>query len=140
VVAIGNCGTGKTHIGVALGIEAIHKGYTVRFKRASDLVNQLNEAVSDKNMSKYLKVLNTCDLLIVDELGYLTFDIQSANLLFQVFAARYEVKSTIVTTNLEFSKWIKFLGNDEDMTSALVERLIEKSTILNMNGKGYRFK
>lgn len=140
VVAVGNCGTGKSHIGIALGIEAIHKGYTVKFRRASELVNQMSEAQDSKNLSKFLKTINACDLLIIDELGYLTFDIQSANLLFQVFAARYELKSTIVTTNLEFSKWIKFLGNDEDMTSALIERLLEKSTVLNMNGKGYRIK
>lgn len=140
VIAVGNCGTGKSHLIIALAIEAICKGYTVKFKRASDLVNQMSEAQENKTLSKYLKSLNACDALLIDEIGYLTYDIQSANLLFQVFAARYEVKSTIVTTNLEFSKWVKFLGNDENMTSALVERLLDKSTVLNMNGKGYRIK
>jgi DNA replication protein DnaC len=125
---------------IALAIEAICKGYTVKFKRASDLVNQMSEAQENKTLNKYLKSLNACEALIIDELGFLTYDIQSANLLFQVFASRYEIKSTIVTTNLEFSKWIKFLGNDEIMTSALVERLVDKSTVLNMNGKGYRIK
>lgn len=140
IIALGNCGIGKTHIAIALGIEAIHKGYTVKFRRASDLVNQMSESHNDKTLTKYLKTINTCDLLILDEVGYLTYDLQSANLLFQVFAARYEVKSIIVTTNLEFSKWIKFLGGDENMSSALIERLVEGSTILNMNGKSYRIK
>jgi DNA replication protein DnaC len=140
IIAVGNSGTGKTHIAIALGIEAIQKGYTVKFRRASDIVNQMSEAQNDKILSKFLKTLNTCDCLIVDELGFLSFDVQSANLLFQVFAYRYELKSTIVTSNLEFSKWIKILGNDETMASALVERLLFRSTVLNMNGKGYRIK
>lgn len=140
IIAIGNCSTGKTHITVSLCIEAINKGYTVKFKRASDLVNQMSEAQENKTLSKYLKSLNSFDILLIDELGFISFDIKGANLLFQVFAARCEVKSTIVTSNLEFSKWIKFLGNDETMTSALVERLLYNSTVLNMNGKGYRVK
>lgn len=138
VVAIGNCGTGKTHISIALGIEAISKGYTVKFRRASELVNQMSEALNEKILCKYIKALNACDLLIIDELGYLTFDLQGANLLFQIFAARYETKSIMVTSNLEFSKWVTFLGNDVHMSSALIERLLHMSTVLNMNGEGYR--
>jgi len=70
----------------------------------------------------------------------LNFDLQGASLLFQVFAARYEVSSTIITTNLEFSKWPAFLGNDQAMTNALVDRLIHRAEILNMNGISYRLK
>jgi DNA replication protein DnaC len=140
IIAIGNCGTGKSHIAIALGIEAIYKGYIVKFRRVSDVVNQMSEARSNNDLSKYLKTLNSCDVLILDELGYISFDIESASLLFQVFAARYEVKSIIVTSNLQFSKWIPLLGNDEDMASALVERLVDNSTVLNMNGTGYRIK
>lgn len=139
VIAIGNSGTGKSHLMTALGIEAIKKGYHVKFKKASDLVNQMSEAQIDKQLTRYLKNLNNCHLLIVDELGYLTFDIQGASLLFQVFAARYETKSTIVTTNLEFSKWVSFLG-DPGMSAALIDRLIHLSTLLNMNGESYRLR
>jgi len=140
VIAIGNSGTGKTFLSIALGIEAIGQGYTVRFKKASDLVNQLSEAQNEKQLTRYIKSLNNCHLLICDELGYLNFDLQGASLLFQVFAARYEVSSTMVTTNLEFSKWPAFLGNDQAMTRALVDRLIHRAEILNMNGKSYRLK
>jgi DNA replication protein DnaC len=139
VIAIGNSGTGKSHLMTALGIEAIKRGYHVKFKKASDLVNQMSEAQIDKQLTRYLKNLNNCHLLIIDELGYLTFDIQGASLLFQVFAARYETKSTIVTTNLEFSKWVSFLG-DPGLSTALIDRLIHLSTLLNMNGESYRLK
>ena len=140
VIAIGNSGTGKSHLAGALDLEAIRRGFTVRFKRASDLVNQMSEAQNERQLSKYIKTLNNCHLLICDELGYLNFDLQGASLLFQVFAARYEVSSTMVTTNLEFSKWPAFLGNDQAMSTALVDRLIHRAEILNMNGKSYRLK
>lgn len=140
VVAVGNSGTGKSHLLIALGIEAIAKGYTVKFRRASDLVTQMTEAVSEKHLSQFIKNINACDVLIIDELGYLTFDAAGASLLFQIFAARYETKSTLVTSNLEFSKWITFLGKDEHMTAALIGRLIHLSIILNMNGEDYRLQ
>lgn len=139
-MAIGNSGTGKSHLVTALGIEAISKGYTVKFRRASDLVTQMTEAVSEKRLSQFIKNVNACDVLIVDELGYLSFDAAGANLLFQIFAARYETKSTIVTSNLEFSKWVTFLGKDEHMTAALIGRLIHLSIILNMNCEDYRLQ
>lgn len=136
-VAIGNCGTGKTHIMTALGMEAIRKGYSVKFKRACDLVTQLAEAQSEKHLSSMLKSLHQCQLLIIDEIGYMTFDQKNSNLLFQVMAGRYEVRSTLVTSNLEFSKWPEFIG-DPIMAGALVDRLVHRSAILNMNGEGYR--
>ena len=140
VIAIGNSGTGKTFMAIALSLEAIRRGYTVRFRRASDLVNQMSEAQNERQLSRYIKALNSCHILVCDELGYLNFDLQGASLLFQVFAARYEVSSTIITTNLEFSKWPAFLGNDQAMSTALVDRLIHRAEILNMNGKSYRLK
>jgi len=140
VIAIGNSGTGKTFLAIALGLEAIRRGFTVRFKKVSDLVNQMTEAQNERQLSRYIKSLNNCQLLICDELGYLHFDLQGASLLFQVFAARDEVSSTLVTSNLEFSKWPAFLGNDQTMCTALVDRLIHRAEILNMNGKSYRLK
>jgi len=140
IVAIGNSGTGKTHLLTAICIEAIIKGYTVKFKRASDLVTQMTEAASERRLSQYIKNVNTCDILLIDELGFLSFDAAGASLLFQIFAARYETKSTLVTSNLEFSKWVTFLGKDEQMTSALIGRLIDRSAILNMNGENYRIQ
>jgi DNA replication protein DnaC len=134
-----NCDKGKTHLMSAIGMEAIRKGYSVRFRRACDLVTQLSEAKSEKHLSSMLNSLNKCQLLVLDELGYLTLDQKSSNLLFQVLAGRYEVRSTIVTSNLEFSKWPDFIG-DPIMATALVGRLVQRSTILNMNGECYRIK
>lgn len=140
VIALGNSGTGKSHLMTALCLEAITKGYTVKFRRASDLVNQMTEASDEKRLTQFIKNINACDILYIDELGYLSFDSTGASLLFQVFAARYETKSTIVTSNLEFSQWSEFLGKDKQMTSALIGRLVEKSTVLNMNGENYRIQ
>lgn len=139
VVAIGNCGTGKSHIATALGMEAIRRGFSVKFRRANDLIIQLSEAKSDKHLDGMLKSLLKCQLLVLDELGYLTLDQKSSNLLFQVLAQRYEVRSTIVTSNLEFSKWPDFIG-DPLLANALVDRLVHRSTVLNMNGEGYRLR
>lgn len=138
IVAVGNSGTGKSHLMTSICIEAITRGYTVKFRRASDLVNQMTEAASEKHLSQYIKSVNACDILLIDELGFLSFDTAGASLLFQIFAARYETKSTLVTSNLEFSKWLTFLGKDEQMTSALIGRLVYLSTVLNMNGENYR--
>jgi DNA replication protein DnaC len=138
IVAIGNSGTGKTHLLTAICIEAITKGYTVRFVRASDLVTQMTEAASEKHLTQYIKKINTCNILFIDELGFLSFDTAGASLLFQIFAGRYETKSTLVSSNLEFSKWLTFLGKDEQMASALIGRLVDRSTVLNMNGENYR--
>lgn len=137
ICAIGNSGTGKTHLLTALGMEAIRKGYSVRFYRACDLATQLAEAQSEKRLNGMLKTLQKCQLLYVDELGYMTLDQKSAQLLFQVLAGRYEVRSTMITSNLEFSKWPNFIG-DPIMATALVDRLVHRSAILNMNGEGYR--
>ncbi|UWG97340.1 IS21-like element helper ATPase IstB [Dehalobacter sp. DCM] len=140
IVAVGNSGTGKTHLMTAICVEAITKGYTVKFRRAADLVTQMTEAADEKHLSKYIKNINSCDILFIDELGFLSFDAAGASLLFQIFAARYETKSTVVTSNLEFSKWVTFLGKDEQMTSALIGRLVHQSTVLNMNGENYRIQ
>lgn len=127
----------NTFICSYLGMEAIRKGYSVRFYRACDLATQLSEAQSEKKLNGMLKALHKCQLLCVDELGYMTLDPKSSQLLFQVLAGRYEVRSTMITSNLEFSKWPNFIG-DPIMATALVDRLVHRSAILNMNGEGYR--
>ena len=139
ILMIGNCGTGKTHAATAIGMEAIRLGYSVKFCRACDLAMQLSEAQSDKRLNGMIKSLHRYDLLVLDELGYMTFDQRSSNLLFQVLAGRYEVRSTIITSNLEFSKWPDFLG-DPVMVNALVGRMVQNSAVLNMNGEGYRLR
>jgi len=133
IVAIGPSGRGKTHTALAAGYEAVKRGYSVRFKRASDLVNEMSEAKSEKRLNSYLKALNRFQFLIIDEMGYLNYDIASSSLLFQIVGARYETASTFYTTNLEFSKWPQFIG-DEALASAIVDRIAHHAIVLNMNG------
>lgn len=137
VVAIGNCGTGKTHLMTALALQAVRKGYSVRFYRVNNLLMQLKEAKSEQGLNTMLKRLMRVKLLVLDELGYISLDKEMSSLFFQLIANRYEVSSTIVTSNLEFSKWPELIG-DNLMAAALVDRLLHRSTVLNMNGEGYR--
>lgn len=139
VIAIGNSGTGKTHLITALGIKEIEKGYNVYFKRASNLVTEMSKAKKENELGEYLKKINKCQVLIIDELGYLSYDSKGASLLFQIFAERYETKTTLITTNLEFSKWVNFL-NDQTLAAAIIDRLAHKTIFLNMNGESYRLK
>jgi DNA replication protein DnaC len=140
VVAIGPEGRGKTHVALAIGYEAVKRGYSVRFKRASDLVNEMAESKSDRHLADYIRTLNRCQCLILDEVGYLNYDLTTSSLLFQVISARYEKAGTIYTTNLEFSRWDQFVG-DKELASAIVGRIAHQAIILNMNGsKGWRLE
>jgi len=140
IVAIGPAGRGKTHTALAIGYEAVKRGYRVRFKRASELVNEMAEAKNDKQLAKYIQVLNRCQCLILDEVGYLNYDLDASSLLFQVVSARYEKASTVYTTNLEFSRWSQFIG-DQNLAAAIVDRIAHHAIILNMNGpKGWRLE
>jgi len=140
IVAIGPAGRGKTHIALAIGYEAAKRGYSVRFKLASRMLNEMAEAKSDKRLEEYIKSLIRCQLLIIDEIGYLNYDPTAASLLFQVVSNRYENGSTFYTSNLKFSEWEKFIG-DPQLASAMVDRIAHHAIILNMNGpKGWRLE
>ena len=102
VLALGNSGTGKTHIALALGLAACQKGYRVRFTTAASLVHELIEAKDEKRLMRYQKQMATHELLIVDELGFVPLSKTGAELLFEVFSQRYERTSTMVTSNLPF--------------------------------------
>ena len=104
------------------------------------MVNEMSEAKSEKHLTDYIRKINRCQLLILDEVGYLNYDLSSSGLLFQVISARYERSSTLFTTNLAFSKWKQFIG-DEALASAIVGRIAHQAIILNMNGpKGWRLE
>jgi DNA replication protein DnaC len=135
VVLAGNSGTGKSHIAIALGMEACAQAKRVAFYTAADLVNSLLEA----QLSRLEARLQKLDLLIVDELGYLALDEKGVKLLFNVFNNRYERKSTLITTNLPFKQW-ESIFQDTAMTVALVDRLTHHCHIIEMNGDSYRFK
>lgn len=137
VLALGNSGTGKTHIALALGLAACQKGYRVRFTTAASLVHELIEAKDEKRLMRYQKQMATHELLIVDELGFVPLSKTGAELLFEVFSQRYERTSTMVTSNLPFSEWTETLGS-ERLTGALLDRLTHHVHILEMNGESYR--
>jgi DNA replication protein DnaC len=136
---IGNAGTGKTHLATALGLAACRLGQRVRFVTAAGLVNQLEEAHQQHRLDRSLAQLDRTDLLIVDELGYLSFSRGGAELLFQVFAERYERRSLLVTSNLAFGDWGQIFQG-ERMTAALLDRLTHRCHIFEMNGESFRFR
>jgi DNA replication protein DnaC len=139
VLALGNSGTGKTHIALALGLAACQKGYKVRFTTAASLVHELIEAKDEKRLLRYQKQMAAHELLIVDELGFVPLSKTGAELLFEVFSQRYERTSTMVTSNLPFPEWTETLGS-ERLTGALLDRLTHHVHILEMNGESYRLK
>ena len=139
VIALGNSGTGKTHIALALGLSACQKGFSVTFTTAAALVNQLLEARDERRLLKLQRDLQATRLLIIDELGYVPLSATGAELLFEVFSQRYERGSTIITSNLPFEDWTSVLGS-ERLTGALLDRLTHHVHILAMNGDSYRLK
>ena len=137
LIALGNSGTGKTHIALGLGLAACQKGLSVGFITAAALVHELIEARDDKQLLRFQKKLATYKLLIVDELGFVPLSKTGAELLFEVFSQRYERGSTLVTTNLLFDEWTEVFGS-ERLTGALLDRLTHHVNILEMNGDSYR--
>lgn len=139
LIFYGNVGTGKTHLATAIGIEACNRGKVVRFFRTAALVNQLSDAQKKGELNRFLKQLSKADLLICDEWGYVPLDRDGSKLLFQVISDCYEQRSVIITTNLEFSKWVNIFY-DEQMTAAMIDRLVHHSYLLLFDGQSYRIK
>jgi DNA replication protein DnaC len=136
---IGSVGTGKTHLAIALGLAACRSGRRVRFFTAANLVTRLEETQKAYQFDRFLAQLDKADLLICDELGYLSFSRAGAELLFQVFADRYERSSLLITSNLAFSDWGQVFQG-ERMTAALLDRLTHRCHIFEMNAESYRFR
>jgi DNA replication protein DnaC len=139
ILLVGNSGTGKTHLATALGICACRKGYRVRFWRTARLVEELLEAQQEHRLTRLEKQWLRLDVVVLDELGYVSLSREGARLLFQFLSAKYETGSLLVTTNLEFREWAEVF-QDEKMTAALVDRLTHRAHLLNMNGDSYRFR
>lgn len=132
IVMVGNPGTGKTHLSIALGIKACMQGLNVKFYTAANLSNELIEAQDNHKLMRLEKQIAKADLLIIDELSYLTFNRHQSELLFKVVADRAERRSVIVSTNLRFSEWTTMFEN-QTMVTALIDRLTFRSHVLNMN-------
>ena len=139
VIFLGRSGTGKTHMATALGIEACRKSLKTRFVTGYGLVNELIEARKEKDLSRVIRRYARYELLILDELGYVPFSKEGAELLFQVLAERHERGSVIITTNLGFADWTRIFG-DANMTAALLDRMTHKAHIINCTWKSYRLK
>ncbi len=139
IILAGNPGTGKTHLSIGLGINACNEGYKVFFTTAASLINELKETRSDKKLYTFEKRFEKYDLIIIDELGYISFDKEGSELLFTFLSLRAERKSTIITTNLSFDRWNEIF-NDAVLTAALIDRMTHKSYVINMNGDSYRIK
>ena len=137
VILIGNSGTGKIHLAIAVGIRACEENYRVAFRTAAGLINEMVEARNENRLSVYIKQFRKIDILIIDDLGYVTFDLTAAELLFQLLATRYETMSTIITSNLAFSDCVKVF-HDRTLTAAILDRITHHALILNMNGKSFR--
>ena len=139
VIAIGNSGTGKTHIALGLGLAACQRGLSVGFTTAAGLVNELVEARDEKRLLNLQKKLFRLKLLIIDELGFVPLSRTGSELLFEIISQRYERGSVLVTTNLPFDEWTEMFGS-ERLTGALLDRLTHHVHILEMNGESYRLK
>lgn len=139
LILYGSVGTGKTHLATAVGVEACKKGKRVQFFRTAALVNHLNELQKKGGVTGFFKLLAKTDLLICDEWGYVPLDLAGSKLLFQVISDCYEARSVIVTTNLEFSKWVNIFY-DEQMTAAMIDRLVHHSYLLLFEGQSHRIR
>ncbi|KLO23484.1 IS21-like element helper ATPase IstB [Marinitoga sp. 1155] len=140
VILYGNPGTGKTHLAIGIGMKASIEGYKVLFTTVPQLIIQLKESRSSKTLRTFQNKFGKYDLVICDELGYISFDKEGAELLFSLLSLRASRKSTtIITTNLSFERWEEIF-NDPVLSAAMIDRLTHKAYMINMNGNSYRFK
>jgi DNA replication protein DnaC len=139
VLLVGDSGTGKTMIAIGLGVAACEQGKSVRFTTVAALVNELLEARDERTLSRAVGRWSRYDLVVCDELGYVTLPPTGAELLFQVLAQRAEAGSVVVTTNLPFSEWTTVFS-DPRLCKAVVERLTYRSHIVETGTDSYRFK
>ena len=139
VIFLGKSGTGKTHLATALGMAACAQGIRTRFTTGCALANELIEARDERGLKRTINRFFGYGLLIVDELGYVPFSKEGAELLFQVLAERHERKSVIITTNLGFGDWTQIFG-EPTLTAALLDRVTHKAHIINCSWDSYRLK
>jgi len=139
VILVGNPGVGKTHTAIGLGIAANMQSKNVLYITVPNLITELKESMTLNQLTNYKKRFITYDLVILDELGYIGFDKEGSELLFNLLSMRNETKSIIITTNLSFNRWEEIFG-DPTLTAAMVDRIAHKATVINIKGDSYRIK
>ena len=139
MVFLGPPGTGKTHLAIGLGIRACHAGHRVAFATASQWVDRLAEAHHQGVLQDELRRLGRYPLLVVDEVGYIPFEPEAANLFFQLVSSRYERASMIVTSNKPFGRWGEVFGDDV-VAAAMIDRLVHHADVVALKGDSYRLK
>lgn len=139
VILVGEIGTGKTHLATALGVALCEQGRRVRFFTAAGLITALLEAAEQHRLSRLEAQLLKLDLIILDELGFIPFSQQGAQMLFTFISQKYLQGSLLLTTNLAFADWTQVFGN-ERLTAALLDRLAHRAVILEFHGQSYRFR
>ena len=137
VIALGPSGTGKTHVALGLGLAACQRGLSVGFTTAAALVSEMMEARDERRLLRFQKQMAACNLLIIDELGFVPLSKTGAELLFELISQRYERGATMITSNLPFDEWTETFGS-ERLTGALLDRITHHVNILEMNGESYR--
>jgi DNA replication protein DnaC len=141
VVLLGPSGVGKTHVAQALGYRAVMAGHKVRFISAADLMMQLAAAKAQNRLKEYFaRAVLGPKLLVIDEIGYLPFGRDEANLFFNVVAKRYERGSMVLTSNLPFTQWPSAFADDQTLTAAMLDRLLHHAHIVQIVGQSYRLK
>lgn len=136
---VGSSGVGKTHLATAIGISCAKQRNITYFITFENLMNQLKNALHENRLETRLKFFAKYKVLIIDEIGYMPIDQDSANLFFQLIARRYEKNSTIITTNTPFSKWGEIFGS-ATLANAVLDRLLHHSTVISIKGPSYRLK
>lgn len=139
ILFIGSSGVGKTHLAVSIGMEASSRRVSTYFIHFNDLMNKIKKAYHENRHETIIKHYCKYKLLIIDEIGYLPIEKEYANIFFQLIAARYEKKSTIITTNQPLSKWGEVF-NDNTIATAIIDRLVHHSSIIKIAGRSYRIK
>lgn len=139
ILFVGSSGVGKTHLATAIGIECARNRYSTYFVSFETLMSQLKRALLENRLESRMKFFSRYKILIIDEIGYMPIDADSANLFFQLIARRYEKHCTIITTNTPFSKWGEIFGSPM-LANAVLDRLLHHSSVISIKGPSYRLK
>lgn len=140
IILLGQSGVGKTHLAIALAYKAVQNRFKVKFTTIADLLSNAITAKREKKYNGFLKSILSPSVLVIDEIGYFNMSKEEANHFFQIISKRYEKGSVILTSNLVFSKWVQIFAGDKVVTTAILDRILHHSHIINIQGDSYRLK